>query len=84
MQIYYLIQTKFNILYVCEVKFCRDPLGYEIIREVKKKIENLVVPKAYTCLPVLIHVNGVKQEVVDDDYFVKIINFGDVFQQDNE
>ncbi len=83
-QIDYFIQTKFNILYVCEVKFCRDPLGIDVIHDVKNKIENLVVPKAYTCLPVLIQVNGVKQEVVDDGYFVKIINFGDIFKHGDE
>lgn len=75
-QIDYMIQTRTNILYVCEVKFSRDILRKEIIREVKDKISRLYVPKGMSCCPVLIHVNGVQDSVIDSNYFTKIIDFG--------
>ena len=83
-QIDYLIQSKFNILYVCEVKFCRRPIGIDIIREVEKKIENIVTPKGYSCLPVLIHVNGVQEEVVESGYFTEIIDFSELLHNGDD
>ncbi|MGV2433063.1 MAG UNVERIFIED_CONTAM: hypothetical protein LVQ98_07285 [Rickettsiaceae bacterium] len=37
-QIDYMIQTKFNSLYVCEIKFSKNEIGSYIIEEVQKKI----------------------------------------------
>ena len=74
-QIDYMIQTKFNTLYVCEIKFLKDTVGSSVIDEVQKKIDALKHPKGYSCRPVLIHVNGVTQDVIDSDYFVSIIDF---------
>lgn len=74
-QIDYLIQTKFNTLYVCEVKFSKDPIAISIIQEVKEKINRLSKPKNFSIRPILIHVNGVKDSVIESDYFANIINF---------
>jgi AAA+ ATPase superfamily predicted ATPase len=74
-QIDYMIQTKTNVLYVCEIKFSRDPLQKEVIKEVKEKIDKLSIPKGMSCCPVLIHVNGVSDSVIDADYFTEIIDF---------
>lgn len=79
-QIDYLIQTKFDNLYVCEVKFKRDKIDYSIIDEVENKINLLERPKGFSCRPVLIHVNGVADAVIEQDYFSKIIDFGDLLQ----
>lgn len=76
-QIDYLIHTKFNTLYVCEVKFRKNPLDSDVIREVTQKINCLKVPKGFSCVPVLIHVNGVTDDVLERGYFKKIIDFGD-------
>lgn len=78
-QIDYMIQTKTNILYICEVKFSRDVLKKEIIHEVKNKISRLHIPKGMSCCPVLIHVNGVHDSVIDSDYFTEIIDFSEIF-----
>lgn len=74
-QIDYMIQTKFNTLYICEIKFSKNAIDVSVINEVQKKIDALVYPKGYSCRPVLIHVNGVTEDVVDSDYFAAIIDF---------
>ena len=74
-QIDYLIQTKFNTLYVCEIKLSKNVVDSVVINEVQKKIETLNYPKGYSFRPILIHVNGVTQDVVDSDFFASIIDF---------
>lgn len=74
-QIDYLVQTRFNTLYVCEIKFSKQPIGVSIIDEVQEKINCLVRPAGFSCRPVLIHVNGVTVDVEDGGYFAEIIDF---------
>lgn len=76
-QIDYLIQTKFKVLYLCEIKFSKEPLGRSIVKEVERKIKQLVKPKGFSIHPVLVHVNGVTEEVIESDFFAKIIDFSD-------
>ncbi len=77
-QIDYLIQTRFNTLFACEVKFSKNEIKTNIIEEMRQKLANLVLPKGFSCFPVLIHVNGVSESVIDSDYFYKIIDFGEL------
>lgn len=74
-QIDYMIQTRHDIVYVCEIKFKREEIGMNIIEEVQDKIQRLKVPKYVSRRAVLIHVNGVKDKVVDTGYFSSIIDF---------
>jgi AAA+ ATPase superfamily predicted ATPase len=74
-QIDYMIQTRFNILYICEIKFHKDPIGMEIVKEMHQKLKALKLPRGYSVHPVLIHVNGVKEEVKEQDFFSHIIDF---------
>lgn len=74
-QIDYMIQTKHDTVYICEIKFKRDEIGLDIITEVQEKIRRLKVPKYVSRRTVLIHVNGVKDAVLDAGYFSAIINF---------
>lgn len=78
-QIDYLIQTRKQTLYVCEIKFSKKPIGVKVIKEVQQKIERLVKTSNFSIRPVLIHVNGVCEQVVDADYFDEIIDFGGIF-----
>lgn len=78
-QIDYMVQTKFNTLYVCEIKFSKNIIGLEIIGEMEEKIKRLKRPKSYSIRPVLIHVNGVSDEVEESSYFSGIINFSSLF-----
>ncbi len=74
-QIDYMIQTRFNTLYLCEIKFSKNVIGSSVISEVKEKMKSLKYPKGFSCRPVLIHVNGVSEDVVDSDFFAGIIDF---------
>ncbi len=79
-QIDYMIQTRFHNLYVCEIKFSKDPVGMKIIEEMEKKIKCLKAPKRFSIRPVLIHVNGVEDAVLDERYFDKVIDFGQLLE----
>lgn len=74
-QIDYLIQTKFQNLYVCEIKFQQSPIQKSILSEVEEKIQRMQTPKGYSIRKVLIHVNGVLDSVVESDFFAKIVDF---------
>lgn len=79
-QIDYLIQTSFNTLFACEVKFSRQEIKSDIIQEMKRKLDNLIKPRGFSCFPVLIHVNGVHDSVIDSNYFTEIIDFCEIIE----
>lgn len=58
-----------------EIKFKRDEIAKDIIIEVQEKVRRLKMPKYISRRSVLIHVNGVKDEVLDADYFSAVIDF---------
>jgi uncharacterized protein len=74
-QIDYMIQTRFDVLYVCEIKFSKHPIESVILEEMKQKIKKLRLPKRMSCRPILIHVNGVNEAVLHSRYFSDIIDF---------
>lgn len=76
-QIDYLIQVKYNILYVCEIKYSKNEVGAQVIEDMREKIERLNIPRNFSYRTVLIHVNGVSESVEDSQYFSNIINFSD-------
>lgn len=76
-QIDLMIQTKFGTLYLFEIKFYLSEVGKQVVTEVKEKINRLAYPKGYSIRPVLIHVNGVTQGVLESDFFDKIIDFSE-------
>lgn len=78
LQIDYLIQTKFNTLYVCEIKFSRQMLSKKIIKEVQTKIDKLKLPHGFACLPVVISVNGIDEAVVHEGYFYSSLTLEDL------
>lgn len=75
-QVDYLIQTKFNTLYLFEIKFSKAPIGLSVINEVKQKMAAISKPKNFSIRPILIHVNGVTDGVMESDFFAKVIDFG--------
>ena len=83
-QVDYLIQTKYNNLYLFEIKFSKHPVGSKVIEEVQEKIRRLKLPKGLAVLPVLIHVNGVQESVVESDFFCKTIDFGELLYSQKE
>ena len=78
-QIDYMIQTKFGNLYLCEIKFTRNVIRKDIIEEIKNKIRNLSIPRNFSIKPVLIHASEVHDEVLDSNYFAKIIDLTSLF-----
>ncbi|MCK4608977.1 MAG: AAA family ATPase [Gammaproteobacteria bacterium] len=82
-QIDYLIQTRFNILYLCEIKFSQQPIGKQVIASMQQKIARLKTPKGISHRAILIHVNGVNDAVIDSRYFAQIIDFSELFDSQN-
>lgn len=78
-QIDYLIQTRFNCIYLCEVKFRQGEIGMEAIKEVEGKISALQLPRGFSCRPILIHVNGIDEDVIDSGFFARIVDFSEFF-----
>lgn len=74
-----MIETKFRTLHLCEVKFSREKIGMEVIEQVQEKINRLHIAKNFSIWPVLIHVNGVTESVMESGFFSKILDFGDLF-----
>lgn len=77
-QIDFLIQTKFKTLYVLEVKFSKNPVTKMVIDEVKEKISRISTPRGTAVLPVLVHVNGASDALLDEDYFYSVIDFSNL------
>jgi AAA+ ATPase superfamily predicted ATPase len=79
-QIDYMLQTKFHTLYLCEIKFSKNPVGPKIIEEMEEKRKRLKVPRYFSIRPILIHVNGVEDSVLDSQYFDNIIDFSQLLE----
>jgi uncharacterized protein len=72
-QIDYLIQTKFGVLYLCEIKFAFKGVRSNIIHEVQEKIDRLLLTKNFSVKPVLLHVGDVYDEVLTSNYFLRLL-----------
>lgn len=51
-----------------------ETIDKKIIEETEEKRKRLIVPKHFSIRPVLIHVNGVDDKVLESGYFDKIID----------
>ena len=76
-QIDFMIQSRFNTLYLCEIKFSKEKVGKHVINEMEEKIRRLHTPRQFSIRPVLIHVNDVTDSVIECGYFSNIINFSE-------
>ena len=76
-QIDYLVQTRTNTLYVCEVKMRKRALGVEVIDEMKAKIDALEVPKGFGICPVLFFLGPVTDGLLESRYFYRMIDIGE-------
>ena len=65
-----LIQTRFNTLYLCEIKFSKTAIGSTAIKEMEKKMININIPLGFSIRPVLITVNGVTDAVDESRFFL--------------
>ena len=74
-QIDYMVQTRYNNVYIFEFKFSKNKIGCSVIEEVKEKIKRLKLPRNFSYRPVLIHVNGVTSDLIDAQYFASVIDY---------
>lgn len=74
-QIDYMIQTRFHSIYLCEIKFSKNAVTASVIEEMEEKRRRLKIPRHCSIRPVLVHVNGVEERVLDAGYFDKVIDF---------
>ena len=77
-QIDYLIQTRSNTLFICEIKMRRRELGLEVIEELKIKIDSLAFPKGFGISPVLLHLGPVSDALLSSRYFYRILDIADL------
>ena len=73
-QIDYMIQTRFNTLYIIEMKFLKSKVGMSIIDEMQAKIDAIKLPRGMSIRTALIHVNGVTKELLESNFFGDIID----------
>ncbi len=78
-QIDYMIQTQHNTVYICEVRYSKNPIDIKIVSEMEEKIKRLNLPKRFSYRTVLIHVNGVSESLEDSQFFSYIIDLNDFF-----
>ena len=77
-QIDLLIQTKYQELYVCEIKFSKNSIGISAVDEFENKLNALSLPRGFSTRSVLIHVNGVSEALEDEHYFTYILDFSEL------
>ncbi len=79
-QIDYLVQTKLGVLYLCEIKFTRSAISTKTIDEVKEKINRIAKPKNMSVVPILLHMGGVQDDVLDSQFFGKVIDISNLLK----
>lgn len=77
-QIDYLIQTRSNTLFICEVKMRRRELGIEVIDAMKTKIGTFSFPKGFGISPVLLHLGPISDALLSSRYFYRMIDIADL------
>lgn len=74
-QIDFMIQTRHHSLYLVEIKFSRNKVDSSVLAEMQEKINRLSIPRGFSIRCVLIHVNGVTDDVESSGIFDFIIDF---------
>ena len=77
-QIDYLIQTRSNTLFICEIKMRRQEVGTEVIDEMKAKINALSLPKGFGISPVLFHLGPLSRALAESKYFFRTIDISEL------
>ncbi len=72
-----IIQTKFNVLYLCEIK-AQKKIESNVILDFEKKIKRLRVIKGFSVRKVLIYAGELSTSVEDRSFFDYIVTFSDL------
>ncbi|MDP2193192.1 MAG: hypothetical protein Q8K36_01505 [Alphaproteobacteria bacterium] len=79
-QIDYLIQTRSNMLILCEFKFKTNTIHSNVIDDVVEKTKRLYTPRGFGISTILVHAGNVSESVYLKDYFLKIIDMADLLK----
>jgi len=80
-QIDYLIQDRFNTLYIIELKFSKGDIPATVIENMKRKIKALDAPKNISIRPVLIYVGTISDSIKYHPIFDRVISFEDILDE---
>ena len=78
-QIDLLIHSKFDCLYVCELKFKRS-IDPSVVKEVQQKIAILKRPKYLSVRPILIYAGELSEDIQSADYFYAHFDVGSLLE----
>lgn len=78
-QIDLLIQRSDHRIHLVEIKCSDEPVGTEVIPEVRRKLELFPVPKGYSLSPVLISAGGATNSLKKSEFFDEIMELQDFF-----
>lgn len=79
-QIDYLIQLKYGVLYLCEIKCRLGTINTDVISEVQEKIDRLTLPKKFSIKPVLIYIGDLHDDVIGSQYFTRTIDLASLLE----
>ena len=68
-----------GVLTLCEIKFTRNKIGKEVIKDIEKKVETLPNPKQLTVEKVLITAAEPTKPLLNEGYFNNILTIEDIF-----
>lgn len=68
-----------GVLTLCEIKFTRNKIGKEVIKDIEKKIETLPNPKQLAVEKVLITAAEPTKPLLNEGYFNGILTIEDIF-----
>jgi hypothetical protein len=69
---YFLVETRTRNLFLCEFKFKRWEIGLEIIEEMQTNMNPLSIPRGFTAVPVIFHIEGISEVIYYKKNFFKI------------
>jgi AAA+ ATPase superfamily predicted ATPase len=73
-QVDYLIQTKYNTLFACEIKYTKKPVSLDIVHEVEEKTSRVLAPKNFSKRIVLIHTHDEPENIQGQKFHWSVIN----------
>jgi len=68
-----------GVLLLCEIKFTRNKVGKEVIKDIEKKVETLPNPRQFTIEKILITASKPTKPLLNEGYFNRILTIEDIF-----
>lgn len=56
----------------------KKELPTNVISQMKEKLTRLSLPKGFSCCPVLIHINGVHENIIEENFLKACIDFSKI------